>query len=146
MIQSNQHTVQFRDCVLHQSLDETQIVATIDNARTKARVVLDKDVYHVFSDGFKYELYPPAQTFGTSTAEKSDGSLTTPMPCKISQVNVKPGDTVKKGQTLIVLEAMKMEHVMKSPADGVIESVFYEVGDLVGEGKKLVSFSNKDLK
>jgi 3-methylcrotonyl-CoA carboxylase alpha subunit len=62
------------------------------------------------------------------------------MPCKISAVNVKAGDNVTKGQTLLVLEAMKMEHVIKSPKDGVISKVFYKVGDIVGEGKNLVSF------
>lgn len=73
-------------------------------------------------------------------SESNDGSLVTPMPCKISQVNVKPGDVVKKGQTLIILEAMKMEHVMKSPVDGTIDQVNYDVGEMVGEGKKLVTF------
>ena len=62
------------------------------------------------------------------------------MPCKISQINVKQGDVVKKGQALVILEAMKMEHVIRSPVDGQIKKVFYKVNDLVGQGKQLVSF------
>jgi 3-methylcrotonyl-CoA carboxylase alpha subunit len=64
------------------------------------------------------------------------------MPCKISQVNVKAGQSVKKGQNLIVLEAMKMEHVIRAPLDGIVERVNYKMGDLVGEGKTLVTFAD----
>ena len=66
------------------------------------------------------------------------------MPCKISTVIVKVGDTVKKGQVLIILEAMKMEHVIKSPQDGVVSKVYYIVGDLVEEGKNLVAFEEEE--
>ena len=54
----------------------------------------------------------------------------------------KAGDEVKKGQTLIILEAMKMEHSCKSPIDGVVSEVLYEVGDMVGEGKPVLRFKN----
>lgn len=62
------------------------------------------------------------------------------MPCKISQVLVQPGQVIEKGTALIVLEAMKMEHVIKAPLDGTVDQVLYSVGDLVGENKSLVTF------
>lgn len=68
------------------------------------------------------------------------GSVKTPMPCKISQVLVSPGQKVEKDTTLVVLEAMKMEHIIKAPAAGVIDQVLYKVGDLVEENKSLVTF------
>ena len=114
--------------------------ATIADKRTTARIVQDKDALHIFSDGFKYELYRSVPAYEVEKSESGEGSLITPMPCKISQVNVKAGDIVKKGQTLIILEAMKMEHVMKSPKDGIVASVNYDVGDLVAEGKRLITF------
>ncbi|MCZ8016422.1 MAG: ATP-grasp domain-containing protein [Limnobacter sp.] len=64
-----------------------------------------------------------------------------PMPGKVFAVFVKVGDTVKKGQPLIGLEAMKMEHTLNSPCDGVVESIPHPVGDQVTEGTELIHFS-----
>ena len=61
-----------------------------------------------------------------------------PMPGKIIAVNVKPGDTVTRGDTLAVMEAMKMEHSLAAPRDGVVESVSGAVGEQVAEGLILV--------
>jgi 3-methylcrotonyl-CoA carboxylase alpha subunit len=68
------------------------------------------------------------------------GHLTAPMPGKVIQVTVKPGDDVKRGATLMVLEAMKMEHSIAAPMDGKIERVFFKTGDLVEEGAELLAF------
>jgi len=51
---------------------------------------------------------------------------------------VKPGDSVEKGASLVVLEAMKMEHTIAAPAAGVVVAVNYGVGDRVAEGADLV--------
>jgi len=64
-----------------------------------------------------------------------------PMPGKVFAVFVKVGDTVKKGQPLIGLEAMKMEHTLNSPCDGVVQSIPHPVGDQVTEGTELIHFS-----
>jgi 3-methylcrotonyl-CoA carboxylase alpha subunit len=56
-------------------------------------------------------------------------------------VSVKPGDAVKRGATLMVLEAMKMEHSIAAPMDGKIEQVFFKAGDLVEEGAELIAFA-----
>ena len=62
-----------------------------------------------------------------------------PMPGKIIAVNVAAGDTVEKGQTVAVMEAMKMEHSLTAPRDGVVESVDAELGAQVPEGQVLVA-------
>lgn len=62
-----------------------------------------------------------------------------PMPGKIIAVNVAAGDTVEKGQTVAVMEAMKMEHSLTAPRDGVVESVNAELGAQVPEGLVLVA-------
>lgn len=74
------------------------------------------------------------------------GSVKTPMPCKISQVLVKPGQYIEKGTALIILEAMKMEHVIKAPVAGTIDQVLYAVGELVAENKNLVTFADEEKK
>lgn len=63
------------------------------------------------------------------------------MPSKIAFIHVKKGDVVKKGQPIIVLEAMKMEHVMRAAQDGVIGDVRGAVGDMVGDSQVLVTFN-----
>lgn len=74
------------------------------------------------------------------TTEKAN-SLLSPMPCKILRVNVRPGDEVKKDQSLLVIESMKMETVIRSPGDGlVVKRVVHGEGEVVGTGIELVEF------
>ncbi|NLC35704.1 MAG: acetyl/propionyl/methylcrotonyl-CoA carboxylase subunit alpha [Alcaligenaceae bacterium] len=70
------------------------------------------------------------------------GSLTAPMPGKIISVAVKAGDSVKSGDVLLVMEAMKMEHTIFSPRDGVVEEVFYQPGDQVTDGTQLIAITD----
>ncbi len=68
----------------------------------------------------------------------SDGAILSPMPGKVVSVSVKVGDTVTKGQTLLVLEAMKMEHALAAPFDGVVAELAAVAGGQVSEGVVLV--------
>src|SRR5258707_1072387 len=63
-----------------------------------------------------------------------DGAIVSPMPGKIVAVGAAPGDAVKKGQALVTLEAMKMEHALTAPFDGKVAEVGVKVGDQVAEG------------
>jgi 3-methylcrotonyl-CoA carboxylase alpha subunit len=66
------------------------------------------------------------------------GRLTAPMPGKIAQVLIAAGNAVERGQALMRLEAMKMEHTIAAPAAGTVERVNYAAGDLVEEGAELI--------
>ncbi|QQQ19030.1 acetyl/propionyl/methylcrotonyl-CoA carboxylase subunit alpha [Brevundimonas vitis] len=91
-----------------------------------------------FVDGNAFAVtyvMPSATAFGTASA--SDGSLRAPMPGKIVAASAQAGDAVTKGQPIVVLEAMKMEHALTAPFDGTVESVSVTVGDQVGEGTVL---------
>ncbi len=79
----------------------------------------------------------PARTRSRDVA----GSLSAPMPATVRAIAVAAGDRVARGQTLIVLEAMKMELPLRSPADGVIASIACHVGDLVQPGVPLVELA-----
>ncbi|ARU03752.1 3-methylcrotonyl-CoA carboxylase [Comamonas serinivorans] len=70
------------------------------------------------------------------------GQLTAPMPGKVLSFAVQAGDAVKKGQVLAVLEAMKMEHTIAAPADGVVGELLFAPGDQVSEGAALLSLSS----
>jgi 3-methylcrotonyl-CoA carboxylase alpha subunit len=66
------------------------------------------------------------------------GQLTAPMPGKLIAYMAKPGDKVARGQALAVIEAMKMEHTIHAPRDGVVRDCLYAPGDQVGEGSELL--------
>ncbi len=66
------------------------------------------------------------------------GRLTAPMPGKVVSFSVKAGDKVTKGQALAVMDAMKMEHTIASPTDGVVQELLYQPGDQVVEGAELL--------
>jgi 3-methylcrotonyl-CoA carboxylase alpha subunit len=66
------------------------------------------------------------------------GRLTAPMPGKVVSIGVKAGDKVTKGQPLAVMEAMKMEHTIAAPQDGVVVEVLYAPGDQVMDGAELL--------
>jgi biotin carboxyl carrier protein len=70
------------------------------------------------------------------------GELTAPMPGQVRAVNVSEGDTVTKGQTLLVLEAMKMEIRIQSPMDGTVSKLFVNHGQTVEREQVLVEIEN----
>ncbi|KAG1246334.1 hypothetical protein G6F68_014686 [Rhizopus microsporus] len=124
---------------------EGLLISRIDNKKVKSNVVLYKDDVVVF-DGFgrtTFKIPTPNYLSNLAQGAHAAGSVKTPMPCKISQVLVQPGQMIEKGTALMVLEAMKMEHVIKAPIAGTIDQVLYNVGDLVGENKSLVTFLDK---
>jgi biotin carboxyl carrier protein len=79
----------------------------------------------------------PIQPSSTMPAEDSK-TLTAPMPGKILQINVQIGDSVEAGQSLIILEAMKMENVMTAPASGTVKDIPVQAGINVNQGEVLV--------
>jgi len=70
-------------------------------------------------------------------------SVQSPMPGKIVRVLVAAGQAVSEGEALVVMEAMKMEHTMKAPADGVVEAVHGKEGDVIGQRALLISFEEE---
>ncbi len=62
------------------------------------------------------------------------------IPATIGPVYVKPGDSVTKGQALMICEAMKMKNDLQSPDDGVIKNIYVKTGDIVKKGQLLLDF------
>ena len=94
---------------------------------------------HVFAEGEHVELQLARRGAGTAHGDDAH-HYRAPMNGRIVSVNVKAGDEVKKGDTLLVMEAMKMEHRIRAHADGVIAGVNVAAGDLVSEGQDLVDW------
>ena len=106
-----------------------------------ADVVRANDELHVFVDG-RHRMFVLDDILAhAGEAEAHTGRLTAPMPGKLIAVHAAPGVKVSRGAPLLVMEAMKMEHTIIAPSDGVIGEVLYQVGDQVAEGAELVRFA-----
>ena len=102
------------------------------------RVIPGGHVLHVISGGMQYSFEQIVTVDVADSRSGGAGNLNAPMPGKVVRVSVSPGDRVSRGQTLLVLEAMKMEHAITAPADGVVSEVFHADGDQVTEGAELL--------
>ena len=117
------------------SVDGTDV-----EAPRHAWAAADGDTRWVFVDGEVYEF--EVQRQGRRKGSAHHGTLSAPMPATVIRINVAPGDAVKKGDTLLVLEAMKMELPVRAPADGVVESVSCQTGELVQAGVTLIHLAS----
>jgi 3-methylcrotonyl-CoA carboxylase alpha subunit len=106
-------------------------------------VVRHGDDLTIICGGASHRLVLDDPAARAGLQEAKSGSLTAPMPGKVVAINVKPGDAVKRGATLMVMVAMKMEHAVTAPTDGTVAKVHYDVGEQVEEGAVLVSFEDE---
>jgi len=97
----------------------------------------------LFADGLAWQFGPPRFT-GVGGGTAADGVLVAPMPGMVTVLNVKHGQAVKRGETLLVLEAMKMENGLTAPCDGVIAALNVQLGEQVQEGCVLVRIDKED--
>jgi 3-methylcrotonyl-CoA carboxylase alpha subunit len=95
-------------------------------------------VRHVFTSQGATQLSVIDALAHAGDAQAEGGRLTAPMPGKVVSFAVKAGDSVKRGQTLAVMDAMKMEHTIAAPMDGVVAELLYAPGDQVTEGAELL--------
>jgi len=79
--------------------------------------------------------------FGEEDAQAATDAFLAPMPGVIVKLLVEAGAAVEKGQPLLIMEAMKMEHRICAPADGTVESFYFEPGDQVAGGDELLAFN-----
>ena len=119
------------------SSDEDGIDMIFDGKRHYSRVTVSKNnilVHMPFGD-VMLELKPRFKMPGT---EITIGGLIAPMPGKVIDVKVKKGKKVKAGDTLVILEAMKMEHSIKASEDGTVSELLISVNDQVENGALLM--------
>lgn len=98
------------------------------------------DTRWVFADGQVFTFTVERAT-GRRRGPRHDGGLAAPMPATIVRMAVAPGDRVRAGDVVVVLEAMKMELPIRAPIDGVVVSVHGRQGELVQPGHDLVQIA-----
>jgi len=114
------------------------LVISLDGRSFKARAVRDGSHWHVFYNG-DYRRLALREELQAPQDAGAGGSLAAPMPGKVIQVMVEAGARVKKGEPLLILEAMKMEHTITAPADGVVKLINFAAGEQVLEGAELIT-------
>ena len=119
-------------------LTDGRIMVQLDGRARIAHSAKVGDVWWVHIDG---HIFCIEKTEAGSADGDSDGGMTAPMPGKILEVKVADGQTVEAGELLLVMEAMKMEHRIVAPTDGVVTKVNFSMGDQVQQGDVLVEMS-----
>jgi 3-methylcrotonyl-CoA carboxylase alpha subunit len=117
-----------------------KIAIRLDGAALHGTVRRDGEQIHVFTGGLHYTLHYADPMLHAGELEAAGGRLTAPMPGKVVAVIARDGQTVKKGEPLVIMEAMKMEHTIAAPSDGLVEEILYQVGDQVADGAPLLAF------
>jgi len=118
-------------------LADGRLLLRLDGRATKARAVRDGRDWHIYIEGAHRRLTLHDELEGLDI-DAGGGSLAAPMPGRIIAVMVKPGDRVTKGAPLLILEAMKMEHTIFAPGDGMVKEIHYAAGEQVPEGAELL--------
>jgi propionyl-CoA carboxylase alpha chain len=117
---------------------EREIDLELDGRRARSRVTRDGDALYVQCPRgtLGFAVVP---RFAAPGAEPVHGGLAAPMPGLVSDVRVTAGQVVEPGETLVVMEAMKMEHVITAPHAGTVVEVHVSVGQQVANGTPLLS-------
>ncbi len=120
------------------SLQADYLQAVINGHHLRVHGYLNDDELTLFQQGsaFQCRLFRPV--FNVQT-QADEASLNAPMNGTVVAVLVAPGDKVAQGDTLMIMEAMKMEHSIKAPYAGEVSEVYWQVKDLVDEGATLVA-------
>lgn len=117
-----------------------QLRITYQDKQTALTVLHNNSQFVILLHGCRYELYLKDLFEFDTTSDVPEGRLTAMMPGCITKIFVQEGDKVNKGQTLLTMEAMKMEHTIKSPYEGMIEKVFYKTNEIIEADVTLFSF------
>ena len=153
VVNAGQYTFQLTDAdniTLNDSDVNNQII--LDN--NKSKLVSVKEVNHELK---RYQIQIDGRTYQVQMSDAVDQQilkmnlkskksnqlkeLRAPMPGLVRQVNVQVGDQVDSGDALFILEAMKMENVLKSPVNGLVSDLFVKPGESVEKNQILLSFS-----
>ncbi|MBU3740117.1 MAG: acetyl/propionyl/methylcrotonyl-CoA carboxylase subunit alpha [Rhodoferax sp.] len=112
--------------------------------RVRVQVERQGELRHVYTDAGMVQILARDPLAHAAETQTEAGRLTAPMPGKVVSFAVQAGDAVRRGQVLAVLEAMKMEHTIAAPADGVVAELLFAPGDQVSDGAELLRLQESD--
>ncbi len=126
--------------LLRPALDQNILSAATEHTRLRLTAIEADGMVTLIDRGKSWRIGRVDVLAEAEAATEGTGHLTSPMPGTVVRVMAAAGDQVKRGQPLLVVEAMKMEHTIAAHADGVVKQVKFKAGDSVAEGVELISF------
>jgi 3-methylcrotonyl-CoA carboxylase alpha subunit len=135
------------DCqgeILTTSHNDDTIVATVNGHRSQTTFNHVENTISLYRTNGVFNFTQVLPDCGQSDDDDNHGGLAAPMNGTMVSVLVKSGEQVSKGQPLVIMEAMKMEHTIKAPSNGTIDEVFFHEGDMVDGGAELLAFTAQD--
>ena len=114
-----------------------------ENVRRRVNITRYENLYLVQHDR-GHKLIKLLPRFKNEQDLIQKGSLISPMPGKVTEMNVKVGDNITKGQKLLVMEAMKMNHSISSDRDGIVKEIYVNKGDQLETGTSLLLLKSDD--
>lgn len=129
---------------LHLEDDGSGVLTVRGSSRRIAVAVHGDDVFvHLDGEAHQLRYEHPLARLAAASGGSAEDNVRAPMPGSIVSVAVKAGDAVKKGQTLLVMESMKMETTIAAPRDGVIATVTYDKGQTFDRDALLLSLESE---
>ena len=128
-------------CAYGSQEPDGSFTVAIDGVRRRVIVLEHGPVTAVFIDGESWQLVEIDPLAARQDEDPAGGRLTAPMPGRVTRLMVENGEAVRRGQPLMVIEAMKMEHTIVAPVDGMVERLRFQVGDMVEEGVELITLA-----
>jgi 3-methylcrotonyl-CoA carboxylase alpha subunit len=121
-------------------IEKNQLISTINGHKTVANVNAHQDGYSVFCNGKVIRFKSLQADLGETQDTSADNGFIAPMNGTVVAILVEPNQQVEQGQTLMIMEAMKMEHSLKAHAAGCVSEFYFKAGDLVDGGVELLAF------
>ena len=125
------------------TLSQEKLLLQEGKSKTFSTVYRQGKKLFVDIDGLGIVVQKPVKTFSKEVVQSKD-ALDSPMPGKIIKVFCEVGDKVQEGDKIIVMEAMKMEHTLTAPRNGVIKEIKAQEGELVEGGVLLVELEENE--
>lgn len=118
----------------------TRLIATLNGHRRQVDVFAQGAQRVLFSATRRVAVNRHNPFAVNAAGVHGDTHLKAPMPGRVVALLAEVGSRIEKGSPLMILEAMKMEHTISAPADGVVQEFYFAAGDQVGDGDDLVDF------
>jgi acetyl/propionyl-CoA carboxylase alpha subunit len=118
------------------------IAFSVDNRRLQAYTAHDGSQYYVSIGGLTYLFQNAQSSQRRKSTSVGSNAMTAAMPGQVLKVLVAEGDSIRRGQALVILEAMKMEIRVTASDDGHVTKVLCSAGDIVERGQRLIELSS----
>jgi 3-methylcrotonyl-CoA carboxylase alpha subunit len=121
-------------------LNGNELYADIDGYRQRVEVVPHDGMFTLFSQSGAMQFALAQPDFGEDDGQSATGVFTAPMHGVVVKLLAEAGTVVEKGQPLLIMEAMKMEHTIRAPREGTVTEFYFQAGEQVGGGEELLDF------